>query len=100
MTETFEQKTRNCPIKITQIAIDKVPLAHIYKEYPNNGTMAMKELLKTCDYAKIRPLTHPHPSNPHKYWLYLSNDFIVGNNITRILYPAITFCIMLLSVFS
>ena len=29
MTETFEQKRRNRPIKITQIAIDKVPLAHI-----------------------------------------------------------------------
>ena len=29
MTETFEQKRRNHPIKITQIAIDKVPLAHI-----------------------------------------------------------------------
>lgn len=29
MTEAFEQKRRNRPIKITQIAIDKVPLAHI-----------------------------------------------------------------------
>ena len=29
MTAKFEQKQRNRPIKITRIAIDKVPLAHI-----------------------------------------------------------------------
>ena len=28
---------------------------------------------------KIRPLTYPHLANPHKHWVYLSSDFIVGN---------------------
>ena len=29
----------------------------------------------------MRPLTHSNASNPHKHWIYLSNDFIVGSKI-------------------
>ena len=55
-------------------------------------------LLSFCQFpVRFNPF---QALNPQFRFIYLSRLFIVGNNITRILYPAITFCIMLLSVFS
>lgn len=42
----------------------------------------------------MRPLTYSNASNPHKHWVYLSSDFIVGKSY-RFIYNSAYLCICL-----